>query len=88
MAHDHADLPELYTAREVAACLRVRIQTVYELVERGELPCRRLGPRLLRFTAKDVDALLQRPDREAIAGPVPAGSRRQRTLRATLGTQP
>lgn len=46
--------PGLLTADEVAAYLRVRRKTVYEYVERGDLACRRLGPRLIRFTWADV----------------------------------
>lgn len=39
--------PEVMTADEVAAMLRVNRKTVYESVERGELPCVRLGRRML-----------------------------------------
>ena len=39
--------PEVLTADEVAALLRVNRKTVYEAAQRGELPHRKLGRRLL-----------------------------------------
>ena len=38
---------EILTADEIAKMLRVDRKTVYEAVQRGELPHRRLGRRLL-----------------------------------------
>ena len=38
---------EILTADEIAKLLRVDRKTVYEAVQRGELPHRRLGRRLL-----------------------------------------
>ena len=46
------------TAAEVAELLGVSVKTVYVYVQRGELPARRVGPRLLRFMPEDVHALL------------------------------
>lgn len=44
------------TAADVAALLQVRVETVYAMAQRGELPeLRRIGPRL-RF---DLDAIEQ-----------------------------
>lgn len=39
--------PEFLTTREVAALLRVRDRKVYELANRGEIPCRRVTGKLL-----------------------------------------
>ena len=38
---------DVLTADEVAAILRVDRKTVYEFAGRGEIPCRRLGRRIL-----------------------------------------
>ncbi len=40
------DLPELLTPMEVRAFLGIGRNTVYELIESGELPARRFGQRL------------------------------------------
>ncbi len=42
-----ADLPACLNAREVAKLLRLDRQTIYEMVKRGALPCRRVGRRIL-----------------------------------------
>lgn len=49
--------PEFLTTREVAALLRVRERKVYELANRGEIPCRRVTGKLL-FPRAAVEAWL------------------------------
>ncbi len=46
------DLPELLTPMEVRAFLGLGRNTVYELIESGEIPARRFGQRL--FVPKKV----------------------------------
>ncbi|MFO7565204.1 MAG: helix-turn-helix domain-containing protein [Enhygromyxa sp.] len=48
-ASDHPSHPaiEILTADEVAALLRVNRKTVYEAANRGDIPHRRLGRRLV-----------------------------------------
>lgn len=48
-------LPHYLTAADVARMLGVQTRTVYSWVDRGLLPARRVGPRLLRFTAQDLE---------------------------------
>ena len=43
----------LMTVRDVAALLQLHEKTIYEWVEKGQLPCIRLGNRL-RFAASDI----------------------------------
>ncbi len=44
---------QLWTVRDVARYLRLHDKTVYDYVERGTLPCARLG-RVVRFRPLDV----------------------------------
>jgi len=44
--------------QEVADHLRISVDTVYRMVERGQLDFLRASPRALRITRKSVDALL------------------------------
>ena len=55
-------LPRFMTAEEVAAVLRVPKRTVYVWRDQGRLSARRLGPRLIRFTAEDVREFLRRSE--------------------------
>jgi excisionase family DNA binding protein len=72
-------VPELMNTREVAAYLRIKERTVYELVRRGEIPCSRLGGKWL-FPRSLIDDWLKRhtggamPDVAAEPPPVVAGS--------------
>lgn len=52
--------PEFLPAREVADLLRVSIGCIYSLVDRGLLPCLRIGigRGTLRFTEDDVRSYL------------------------------
>lgn len=43
------DEPEILTAKEAAAFLRIGRNQLYDLAGRGAIPCRRLG-RTLRFS--------------------------------------
>lgn len=47
------------TARDVADLLKIRVETVYQLAQTGELPTlRRIGPRL-RFDLDAIEAWLR-----------------------------
>jgi len=48
-----------YTVKELAELLKVTPKTIYRMVERGELPCHRIG-RIKRFSEEDVGAFLSR----------------------------
>lgn len=60
----------LLTADETAALLRCKRKRVYELAQRGSLPTRRDGGRVL-FHRDDVDAYLKQ-HRSAAASPRPS----------------
>ena len=49
---------ELYTQREAAKRLRIDPKTLRRLVREGRLPEVRLGPRLPRYRAQDLDTLV------------------------------
>ena len=49
---------DLRTQREAATRLRVNTKAVRRLVREGRLPELRLGPRLPRYRARDLDALV------------------------------
>jgi len=49
---------EFYTAKEIAALIRVNEQTIYRLAHGGQLPAHRIG-RAMRFRRNDVEAFLQ-----------------------------
>ncbi len=53
-ANSNTELPEVITAEETAGILRINIKTVRELYHRGELPGRKLGPKILRFHRQTV----------------------------------
>lgn len=53
------DEPEWYTVQEVAARLRVAVQTVRNLIGRGDLPAIRVG-RVYRIAAEDLEAFIRR----------------------------
>jgi excisionase family DNA binding protein len=57
-----------YTPKEVAARLKLRVQTVYDYIRTGRLPAVRLGNRC-RIAQSDLEAFLARPDRPAPAEP-------------------
>ena len=51
------------TADEVAALLQVPRRQIYTWRDQGRLRARRLGPRLIRFTADDVRSFLEASER-------------------------
>jgi excisionase family DNA binding protein len=50
-----AEVPVILTVAEAASLLRLHSRTVYEKVERGEMPHRRLG-RSIRFDRDELEA--------------------------------
>ena len=52
------DLPEVLIVEEVASLLRVNRNTIYDLVTRKEIPCRRVG-KCIRFHREAVLEWLQ-----------------------------
>ena len=48
-----------YTVKELAELFKVTEKTIYRMVDRGELPCHRIG-RIKRFSRDDVEAFLNR----------------------------
>lgn len=50
--------PRLMTPDEAAEALRVHKNTIWKLVRQGDLPARRIGSRIVRIAAADVEALL------------------------------
>ena len=53
-----SNAPTLLTTNEVAARLGVHRRMVERLVRSGDLPCVRIAPRSLRFSAADIDAFI------------------------------
>ena len=53
-----SNAPTLLTTNEVAIRLGVHRRMVERLVRSGDLPCVRIGPRSLRFSATDIDAFI------------------------------
>lgn len=50
--------PRWATKEEVAEHLRVSIKTVQRMTTRGELTAYSLGPRLIRYDLREIDAML------------------------------
>ena len=54
-----ASLPDVLTSREAATVLRMGIKELRQLIERGELPAARLGPRrVIRISKSAIVSLL------------------------------
>lgn len=53
---------KLYTAEEAAAYLRYSVKTMYNLIQRGAITYRKIGPKhtAIRFTAEDLQEYLER----------------------------
>lgn len=51
-------LPDVLTAKEVAALLRIHVDSIYDLVNREAIPYQRVGTRSLRFSKAAVMAWL------------------------------
>lgn len=64
MATEQMPRPDVLTAAEVAAMLRVSSMTVYRLIQAGELPALRVG-RSYRILRADVDRYLAKGYTEA-----------------------
>jgi excisionase family DNA binding protein len=52
------DEDELLTVADIANRLKLNQQTIYNWIDRGELPAVRLGARRVRVRRSDLDALL------------------------------
>lgn len=52
-------LPEVMTVQEVADLLRVDVKTVRDMFHRRELPGRRVGAKIIRFSRSAVLAWLE-----------------------------
>lgn len=48
------DAPEILTVDEVAKLLRVNKKTIYDCAARGEIPCRKIGRKIFRFSRAAV----------------------------------
>lgn len=49
-----------YSPNEVAEMLGIQPQTVYRMINRGELQARKIGTRNYRILAKDLEAYLEK----------------------------
>lgn len=49
----------LLSTKEVATMLKISTQQVRRLVQKGELPCIHLSPRILRFREKEIETFLE-----------------------------
>jgi excisionase family DNA binding protein len=50
---------ELLTVAEAAKLLRLHSNSIYKLIETGVIPAIRIGSKVVRIRACDIDALLQ-----------------------------
>ncbi|NGN83158.1 helix-turn-helix domain-containing protein [Arthrobacter silviterrae] len=51
--------PVVYTVVEVARILRIDPETVRRNAHRGYWPCRKFGPKTIRFTCGDLSEILE-----------------------------
>lgn len=49
-----------FSPNEVAEMLGIKTQTVYRMIDRGELVARKIGSRNYRILAKDLEAYLEK----------------------------
>lgn len=61
----------VYTVPEAAEMLNISTRSCYELVERGQIRCIRLG-RNVRIPTSALEELLGQPILEPVEGPPPA----------------
>jgi excisionase family DNA binding protein len=54
------DLPEMLTVEEVAAILRIPAKTVYLLIQRKEIPARKVG-RQIRVSQQSLRTYMETP---------------------------
>jgi excisionase family DNA binding protein len=66
---DDDGVPSL-TVSDLATRWSTNRRLIWVLVERGEIPIVRIGPRLVRFRPSDVIAYEQAQSRPAIRGPL------------------
>jgi len=71
-------LPDVLTSREAAHALRMGIKELRRLIERGELPAARLGPRRVIRIAKAAILSLLRGERAV--PPLPASAAADATV--------
>ena len=64
MRQSQSTTPDVMSADEVAAFLRLDRKTVYSAAATGEIPCRRLGRRLL-FFRRALESWLETPANSA-----------------------
>ena len=57
---------QLLTVAEVSGRLRISLSAAYELIQRGTLPCHRIGPRggAIRVSLDDLESYLRQCRRE------------------------
>ena len=65
-------LPDVLTSREAARLLRMGVKELRQLVERGDLPAARLGPRRVIRIAKAAVLILLRGEQAAPPAPLAA----------------
>ena len=65
-----AGLPPLLTNAADADLLQIKERLLRELVARRELPCVRVGDRLLRYRRSDLEAYLEAKSIPALCGPL------------------
>lgn len=51
-----SEQPEMLTYVGLARVTGIRVNTLYTMVCRGEIPCYRLAPRIVRFSAMEIAA--------------------------------
>lgn len=73
---ERADEREMLTYQGLARVTGIRVNTLYTMVCRGEIPCYRLAPRIVRFSASAIAAWMagrHQPAREPAGRPACAG---------------
>jgi excisionase family DNA binding protein len=48
---------EVLTPKEASEYLKVNLRTIYRKVKKGEIPCMKLGSKLIRIKKEDLDRL-------------------------------
>lgn len=61
---------DLLTAQEVADRIKVKKNTVYEMIKRGEIPSHKIGKQL-RISSKDLDRFFESAQKAPLTSPVP-----------------
>lgn len=83
---------EFLTVAQIAELLKVNPQTVYNTIERGDLPAVRFGPRRVRVRRVDLEQFIAtssekaaRPSKRRVAFDVAVGNANQALKRKTPG---